>query len=86
MHVEIYTRPGCSFCDSAKDLLRNTGIPYIENRLDVDFTRDMLVEKYSTAKTYPVIVVDGFYIGGYNELSMLVEERARNSRKLLIGD
>lgn len=86
MHVEIYTRSGCGFCDKAKQLLTTTGIPYIENRLDVDFTRDTLVEKYSTAKTYPVIVVDGFYIGGFTELSALLEERVRNSRKLLIGD
>jgi glutaredoxin-related protein len=86
MHVEIYTRPGCGFCDAAKDLLKNTGIPYVENRLDVDFTRETLVERYSTAKTYPVIVVDGFYIGGFTELNKLVEERVRNSRKLLIGD
>lgn len=86
MHVEIYTRSGCGFCEKAKLLLRTTGIPYIENKLDVDFTRETLTEKYSSAKTYPVIVVDGFYIGGYTELSALVEERSRNSRKLLIGD
>lgn len=86
MHVEIYTRPGCGFCDAAKELLQKTGIPYAESRLDVDFTRAMLVEKFSTAKTYPVIVVDGFYIGGYTELSALIEERVRNSRKILIED
>lgn len=86
MHVEIYTRTGCGFCDKAKELLRNTGIPYLEQKLDVDFTRNQLVEKYSSAKTYPVIVVDGFYIGGYTELALLVEERVRNSMKLLIED
>jgi glutaredoxin len=86
MHVEIYTRPGCGFCDKAKILLRNWNIPYIENKLDVDFTRQNLVEKYSTARTYPVIVVDGFYIGGYEELSTLLEKRSENISKLLIGD
>lgn len=86
MHVEMYTRPGCGFCDKAKILLRNWNIPYIENKLDVDFTRQNLVEKYSTARTYPVIVVDGFYIGGYEELSTLLEKRSENMSKLLIGD
>ena len=86
MHVEIYTRPGCGFCDKAKILLRNWNIPYIENKLDVDFTRQNLVEKYSSARTYPVIVVDGFYIGGYEELSTLLEKRSENISKLLIGD
>ena len=86
MHVEIYTRSGCNYCDAAKDLLNKSNIPYIENKLDVDFTRQNLVEKYSTARTYPVIVVDGFYIGGYEELSTLLEKRSENISKLLIGD
>ena len=60
MYVEIYTRPGCGFCDKAKNLMNNKGIAYQEYKLDVDFTRAILSEKYSTAKTYPVMVVDGF--------------------------
>ena len=51
--------------------------------LDVDFTRNGLVEKFSTAKTYPVIVVDGFYIGGYTQLKALLEQRDGDQRKLL---
>ena len=86
MHVEIYTRPGCGFCDKAKELLFNNNIPFLEQKLDIDFTRQILVEKFATAKTYPVIVVDGFYIGGYTELNALIEDKVRNSKKLLIGD
>ena len=26
MYVEIYTRPGCGFCDKAKNLMNNKGI------------------------------------------------------------
>ena len=84
MHVEIYTRSGCNYCDAAKDLLNKSNIPYIENRLDVDFTRESLVEKFTSAKTYPVIVVDGFYIGGFSELSALLKERVENTKKFLM--
>jgi hypothetical protein len=28
----------------------------------------MLLEKFPMAQTFPVIVVDNFYIGGYNQL------------------
>jgi glutaredoxin len=83
MHVEIYTRPGCGFCDKAKDLMNNKGIAYQEFKLDVDFTRAILSEKYSTAKTYPVMVVDGFYIGGFNEFKTIVEQSLRDTKRYL---
>lgn len=58
-------------------------IDYIENKLDVDFTSEMLKEKYPAALTYPVIVIDNFFIGGYNELNILLEEQSQDNRKLL---
>jgi glutaredoxin 3 len=84
MHVEIYTRPNCGFCESAKKLMTNSNVRYIENRLNIDFTRENLVEKYATAKTYPVVVVDGFYIGGFAELSRLLNENDKNSKMILM--
>ena len=83
MYVEIYTRPGCGFCDKAKNLMNNKGIAYQEYKLDVDFTRAILSEKYSTAKTYPVMVVDGFYIGGFNEFKTIVEQSLRDTKRYL---
>lgn len=83
MHVEIYTRDNCVYCAMAKGLLQTKNIGYVEQKLDVDFTRNGLVEKFSSAKTYPVIVVDGFYIGGYTQLKSLLEQRASDQRKLL---
>lgn len=75
MHVEIYTRPGCNFCNLAKSLLNKLNIPFVEQKLDIDFTREILIEKFATAKTYPVIVVDGFYIGGYTDLHNMLSEK-----------
>ena len=83
MYVEIYTRPGCGFCDKAKNLMNNKGIAYQEYKLDVDFTRAILSEKYSTAKTYPVMVVDGFYSGGFNEFKTIVEQSLRDTKRYL---
>ena len=33
-----------------------------------DLTRDELREQFPLARTMPVILVDGKYVGGYNEL------------------
>lgn len=69
MHIEIYTKDGCTYCSLAKKLLESRKMAYKEYHLDRDFTKEILTEKYASARTYPVVVVDGFFIGGYNELT-----------------
>jgi glutaredoxin len=81
--IEIYSRENCSYCDRAKALMRDRQIPFVEYKLDVDFTREHLLEMYSEAKTFPVIIVDGFFIGGYTELVVQLNEEVKNTQKLL---
>lgn len=81
--VEIYTRDNCSFCERAKAVLKVRNIPFTEHKLDKDFTREQLLNLFPSAKTYPVVVVDGFNIGGYNELEKLLTEEAQDPRTLL---
>lgn len=80
--VEIWTKENCSYCTKAKQFLSNKNIPYTELKLNEDFTREHLLEKFPNARTFPVIVIDGFYIGGYTQLEEMVNEQ-RDSRKLL---
>jgi len=54
-----------------------------EKILDRDFTREHLLETYPTAKTFPVIVVDGFYIGGYTQLAEKLNEELNKPQILL---
>ena len=83
-HVTIYTKENCSFCTSAKMLMISKNIKYNELKLNEDFTRENLLELYPSAKTFPVIVVDGYNIGGYNELQrFLLNEETCDSRKFL---
>ena len=37
--------------------------------LDVDYSREDLVNKYPEARTFPQITQDGNYIGGFTELN-----------------
>ena len=69
MKVEMYSKDGCNYCMAAARLMMQKGIQFNVQELNVHFTREMLLEKFPDAKTFPVIVVDGMYIGGYNELS-----------------
>lgn len=81
--IEIYTKPNCSFCNRAKKLLESNNIQYTEHKLNVTFTREQLLEKFPSAKTYPVIVVDGFNIGGYTELKEKLEREYSTSQQYL---
>jgi glutaredoxin len=66
--IVIYTKPDCSYCVDAKSVLKNNNIPFEEKTLNLDFTREYLLEEYPSAKTFPVIVINEKYIGGYTEL------------------
>lgn len=83
MAIEIYSKNNCSFCDKAKQLLRMHGKEYLEYKLDEDFSREILLSKFPEAKTFPVIVVDGFNIGGFEQLSKYITEESLDNRKLL---
>jgi len=66
--IEIYGKPQCPYCDRAKALCEQNDYEYIYNQLDVDFTREELMEQFPTARTFPQITVDGVNIGGYDQL------------------
>lgn len=83
MHVEIYTKDDCPYCQMAKVELARRTITFTEQKLNRDFTREHILEKFPVAKTFPIIVVDGFFIGGYNQLREYLEEQARSNQTLL---
>jgi glutaredoxin len=58
-------------------------VKYDEFKLDIDFTRENLLEMYSEARSFPVVVVDGFHIGGYEQLKTILTEETKNTSKLL---
>ena len=84
MIVEVYSKDGCGYCTAAVSLLKSKDIRFTEQKLGIDFTREMLLEKFPHAKTFPVIVVDGMHIGGYIELTE--ELRKRNSSQKLLNE
>ena len=70
--IEIWGKTQCPYCDMAKTLCENKGIEYTYKQLGEDFTREDLMEKFPTARTFPQITMDGNAIGGFTELRELV--------------
>ena len=59
---------GCPYCDLALDLLDERKIPYKLLTLNIDFQREDLDKIAPGAKTYPQILINGYSIGGYDDL------------------
>lgn len=81
--IEIYSKDNCSYCTSAKILLTNKNKLFTEHKLGVDYTREQLLARFPNAKTFPVVVIDGYHIGGFNELNKILTEESHDTRKLL---
>ena len=65
--VEIWGKPNCPYCERAKQMCKKFDLNYIYHQLDEDFTREELLERFPDAKTFPQIIVDGEYVGGYTD-------------------
>lgn len=85
MVVDIYTKNGCTYCNWAKTLLQSRGILYNERNLGSHFNREFILENFPTAKTFPVIVIDGMNVGGYEGLKeyLKVTETPHHNMQLL---
>ena len=71
--INIYTKPSCPHCTQAKNLLNRLGKVFVEIPIGESILVEELRELYPSARTAPVVVIDGFYIGGYSELQQLYE-------------
>jgi len=64
-------------------LLSSKGIQYNEMKLNEDFTKESLHQLFPSATTFPVIVVDGFNIGGFTQLQKMINEQTTPKGKFL---
>lgn len=71
--ITIYSKPNCTFCEQAKSLCIAKGIEYKMLKLDVDYTKDELMEKCPVpVRSVPQIFADDQYVGGFTDLKAWV--------------
>ncbi len=77
MILTIYTQPGCTSCEQAKNLMKSKGIQYQEITLNVGQPQvegktyipvQSFKEKFPNARTVPQITEGNTHIGDYNDL------------------
>lgn len=68
MKAILWSKYHCPYCDQAKALLRQRGIPFEERKIGDGYTKEELLEAVPTARTVPQIFIDDKLIGGFTEL------------------
>ena len=64
----VWSKYHCPFCDQAKALLKQRGIPFEERKIGDGYSKEELLEAIPTARTVPQIFIDDQLIGGFTEL------------------
>lgn len=72
--VEIYTRPGCGYCESARRLLHHEGQPFTEYSITFEPQRLQEMRQRTKGRTYPQVFINDKSIGGFTELAALYRE------------
>ena len=71
-NVTVYMGPMCGYCDAAKRLLTKKNIPYKEINVALDESKlEEMLKKSNGKRTIPQIFIEGFHVGGYEELRAL---------------
>ena len=74
MKATVWSKLNCPYCDQAKALLEQKGIPFEEKKIGDGYSKEELLEAVPTARTVPQIFLDDNYIGGFTELKRHFEK------------
>jgi len=69
--IKIYTSNWCSYCNAAKNLLNELNLEYEEINIEEKNISRSDLQKLSGGYTIPQILINGEFIGGFNELQQL---------------
>lgn len=78
MSVEVWSKPGCFYCDQAKKLLEKFDVQYTEKCVGKEYTVEQFREAAPNAKSYPQIIIHGNIVGGFTDLLDYIEQTGYN--------
>jgi glutaredoxin 3 len=76
--IEIWGKTQCPYCEQAKQFCETRQYNYVYKQLDVDFTREEVLEAFPGARTFPQIKVNGDIVGGFDKLASYIENTNYN--------
>jgi len=78
--VEVFCTPYCPYCIRAKRLLEQKNVEYEDIRVDQDPDRHNEMITRSNRTSVPQIFIDGYHVGGCDDLFDLEAEGTLDSR------
>lgn len=72
LHAVVYLSAFCPYCHFAKRLLKQQGVQFIELSVDFNAAARDEMELRSGRETVPQIFIGQTHVGGYDDLSALV--------------
>lgn len=66
--ITVYSKTNCQNCTKSVLLLELKGVVHEVLKLDVDFTQDDVSVLAQGQRSYPLILVDGVKLGGFEQL------------------
>jgi len=88
MKIVIYSKQNCTYCNKAKQLLKNLRLDYTEKKLEeFESVDEMLKDIGKKVRTMPQIKIDDKLVGGYNQLiEFFVEQGKVNFKGEIISE
>ena len=64
MNFTVYSKNGCSYCETIKQVLDGKGYLYAEYKLGVDFESKAFYDQFGEGSTFPQVVLNSDNLGG----------------------
>lgn len=88
MKIVVYSKQNCTYCNKAKQLIKNLRLDYTEKKLEeFESVDEMLKDIGKKVRTMPQIKIDDKLVGGYNQLvEFFVEQGKVNFKGEIISE
>lgn len=75
MNFTVYSKSGCPYCESIKQILVGKDLTFTEYKLGVDFDRDQFYSEFGKGSTFPQVVMDDKRLGGCTDTVKYLREQ-----------
>lgn len=69
--LTLYTRPMCILCAQVKEQLAKANVPFKAQELATPEDQEAIIKRHR-AKSFPLLVLDGAYLGGFTHVVHLL--------------
>ena len=86
MTVDVYSRNGCGACIRVKNRLKALDIEYKEHIIDVDVTKEFIVENFPGKNVLPIVVINDVVYSGAPVVEAVLNEYGKDIGKDLLNE